>query len=98
MRLQSQRQRVVLQDLLLRRRKRGGFAERIDLRQCGERWVAHLVPSGERRAVFCVHDGERMAPLPVGTVVPIRPLFVDWPVPRRNAFLSYISVGWENPT
>src|SRR6267143_4734254 len=56
--LQSQPQRIVLESLLSRRRKRGGFAERIDLRQCGGRWVAHLVPSGERRAVFCVHDGE----------------------------------------
>src|SRR6266403_144237 len=57
MRLQSQRQRVVLEALLRRGWKRGSFAERFDLRQRGKRWMAHLFPGRERRAMFFVHDG-----------------------------------------
>src|SRR5258706_6703373 len=58
MRLQSQRQRVVLEALLRRGWKGSRFAERLDLRQRGKRWMAHLFPGRERRAMFFVHDGQ----------------------------------------
>src|SRR5260370_41433169 len=58
MRLQSQRQRVVLEGFFTLRRKRGGFSECFDLRERGKRRATHFVPGWERRAMFLVHGGD----------------------------------------
>ncbi len=56
--LQSKSERAAFERLRLRCGKRGGFAERLHLRQRGERGPAHFFPGGERRAVLLVDDGD----------------------------------------
>jgi len=56
--LQSKSERAALERLRLRCGQRGGFAERLDLRERGKRGPAHFFPGGERRAVIFVDDGD----------------------------------------